>query len=197
MPWRRRSEIDVGADHADVIEGMREIGERRDVLKSDNATECGVEGDEKNTPRRKAANEPALLLDRDGRVEGRITARRDDRVEDRHNVLGVLNPHITNVNQTTSRADRAASGSASTLLVVPLPVSIWNGARVLIVAHSPLPFQPASRIVDAAVHPLGVEARADRARASRPTCRLSARAAPSEALPVLIGVFAPRPDVSN
>ena len=31
----------------------------------------------------------------------------------------------------------------STLLVVPLPVSMWNGARVLTVAHRPRPFQPA------------------------------------------------------
>src|SRR5262249_15773955 len=30
-----------------------------------------------------------------------------------------------------------------TLLVVPLPVSMWNGARVPTVAHNPLPFQPA------------------------------------------------------
>ena len=41
-----------------------------------------------------------------------------------------------------------ASGSGrswkwKTLLVVPLPVSMWNGARVLIVAHTPRPFQPA------------------------------------------------------
>ena len=41
-----------------------------------------------------------------------------------------------------------ASGSGRswngiTLLVVPLPVSMWNGARVLTVDHSPLPFQPA------------------------------------------------------
>ena len=31
----------------------------------------------------------------------------------------------------------------STLLVVPLPVSMWNGARVLTVAQRPRPFQPA------------------------------------------------------
>ena len=40
-----------------------------------------------------------------------------------------------------------ASGSGRswnciTLLVVPLPVSMWNGARVLIVAQRPRPFQP-------------------------------------------------------
>ncbi len=44
---------------------MREIGERRDVLKADKAMECGVEGDEKNTPCRKAADEFAFLLDGD------------------------------------------------------------------------------------------------------------------------------------
>ena len=27
---------------------------------------------------------------------------------------------------------------------VPLPPSMWNGARVLVVAHSPLPFHPAA-----------------------------------------------------
>ncbi len=42
-----------------------------------------------------------------------------------------------------------ASGSGrswkrTTLLGVPLPVSAWNGARVLQVAHTPRPFQPAS-----------------------------------------------------
>ena len=31
----------------------------------------------------------------------------------------------------------------TTLLVVPFPVSMWNGARVLTVAHSPFPFHPA------------------------------------------------------
>ena len=41
-----------------------------------------------------------------------------------------------------------ASGSGRiwnliTLLVVPLPVSMWNGARVLTVDHRPLPFHPA------------------------------------------------------
>ena len=29
------------------------------------------------------------------------------------------------------------------LLVVPLPVSMWNGARVLMVDQMPRPFQPA------------------------------------------------------
>ena len=32
----------------------------------------------------------------------------------------------------------------STLLVVPLPVSMWKGARVLTVAQTPLPFHPAA-----------------------------------------------------
>jgi hypothetical protein len=41
-----------------------------------------------------------------------------------------------------------ASGSGriwnfTTLLMVPLPVSLWNGARVAQVVHSPLPFHPA------------------------------------------------------
>src|SRR6266567_8657794 len=35
------------------------------------------------------------------------------------------------------------SWKCTTLLVVPFPVSIWKGARVLTVAHSPRPFQPA------------------------------------------------------
>ena len=46
------------------------------------------------------------------------------------------------------RRDYFASGSGrswnfTTLLVVPLPPSMWNGARVLTVAQSPRPFQPA------------------------------------------------------
>jgi len=40
-----------------------------------------------------------------------------------------------------SGSDR--SWNLITLLVVPFPVSMWNGARVLIVVQSPLPFQPA------------------------------------------------------
>ena len=41
-----------------------------------------------------------------------------------------------------------ASGSGrtwnlTTLLVVPRPVSMWNGVRVLTVDHSPFPFHPA------------------------------------------------------
>src|SRR5688500_367911 len=44
--------------------------------------------------------------------------------------------------------DYLASGSGRswnryTLLVVPFPPSIWKGARVLIVAQRPRPFQPA------------------------------------------------------
>jgi hypothetical protein len=46
------------------------------------------------------------------------------------------------------RSSYRASGSGRswkcrTLLVVPLPPSMWNGARVLTVAHSPFPFHPA------------------------------------------------------
>ena len=64
---------------------------------------------------------------------------------------------------TSDTSPYFASGSGrswnfTTLLVVPLPPSMWNGARVLTVDHSPLPFQPAVRIVDAAVQPLRVEA---------------------------------------
>ena len=55
---------------------MREIGERRDVLKADKAMEGAVEGDEKNTPCRKAADEFALLFDGDRRIESRITVAR-------------------------------------------------------------------------------------------------------------------------
>ena len=52
-------------------------------------------------------------------------------------------------NSTSGCADHRASGSGRswnfiTLLVVPLPPSMWNGARVLTVAHKPLPFQPPS-----------------------------------------------------
>ena len=31
------------------------------------------------------------------RIQRRIAARRDDRIEDRQNLLGVLNPHIANL----------------------------------------------------------------------------------------------------
>ena len=53
----------------------------------------------------------------------------------------------SNCRRGTVRLPYFASGSGRiwkliTLLVVPLPVSMWNGARVLIVVQSPLPFQP-------------------------------------------------------
>ena len=49
--------------------------------------------------------------------------------------------------RVTIREPHFASGSGrswkrTTLLVVPLPVSMWNGVRVLTVDQSPLPFQP-------------------------------------------------------
>jgi hypothetical protein len=59
--------------------------------------ERGVEGDEKDTPCRKAADEFAFLFDGDRRIESGKPPRGDDRIEDRHNVLGVLNPDIANV----------------------------------------------------------------------------------------------------
>ena len=51
----------------------------------------------KNTPCRKAADEFAFLLEVTGVSRAVNRTRADDRVEDRHNVLGVLNPHIANV----------------------------------------------------------------------------------------------------
>ena len=57
---------------------------------------------------------------------------------------------------TTSNQERSAGGTRhylangsglnwnlTTLLVVPFPVSMWNGVRVLTVAHRPFPFHPA------------------------------------------------------
>ena len=57
----------------------------------------------------------------------------------------------------TSPADPAAAGSARRAACVPLPPSISHGVRSPLAAHSPRPFQPAVRIVDAAVEALGVE----------------------------------------
>lgn len=59
------------------------------------------------------------------------------------------NPHIPHSNtQARDSSPQFASGSGrswkcSTLLVVPLPVSVWNIVRVAYVDHNPLPFQPA------------------------------------------------------
>jgi hypothetical protein len=73
---------------------------------------------------------------------------------------------------------------------------MWNGARVLIVVHNPRPFHPAfassmrpsSHLVK---NPSGY---GTRITTQRPSCSASK---PSDALPVLIGVFAPSPDVLN
>ena len=56
---------------------------------------------------------------------------------------------VSAIAKSATRAPHLASGSGrswnfTTLLDVPLPPSMWNGARVLTVAHRPLPFQPAS-----------------------------------------------------
>ena len=168
-PLPSQLEIDVGADDAHVIERMRETPERRHVLESDDAIQCGIDGNEKGAVRRKGANEFALHLDGKRDIHRGIAARRDDRIEDRQNLFGVLNPHIAYLDHaflqeirrigvffeknspdlliSCSRSTYFASGSGRswnciTLLVVPLPVSMWNGARVLMVAHRPLPFQP-------------------------------------------------------
>ncbi len=55
-------EVDVGADDANVIESMSEIGKWRDVLKPDDLTGRAVDGNQENSSRRKVANEAALLL---------------------------------------------------------------------------------------------------------------------------------------
>ena len=60
------------------------------------------------------------------------------KVEDAGHILGY---------RDGGELDYFASGSGrswkrTTLLVVPLPVSMWNGVRVLTVDQSPLPFQP-------------------------------------------------------
>ena len=131
-----------------------------------------VDRDEKDSATREGADEFALHLDGDCGIHCGVAARRDDRIEDRQNLFGVLNPHIANLDHAFTEDQKIrrsevcsskkefllifnllfkisyfASGSGLSwncisLLVVPLPVSMWNGVRVLIVAHSPLPFQP-------------------------------------------------------
>src|SRR5206468_1710501 len=49
-------------------------------------------------------------------------------------------PTFTEQHLVASGAGR--SWNLTTLLVVPLPPSMWKGARVLTVDHSPRPFQP-------------------------------------------------------
>ena len=74
------------------------------------------------------------------------------------------------------RAERhRASGSGRiwkciTLLGVPFPPSMWNGARVDTVAHTPRPFHPPfGSSMRPSIH--FCRSRAGTARASRPTCR--------------------------
>ena len=62
----------------------------------------------------------------------------------RHSARATAAPGIAEA----ERQPHLASGSGRswnfiTLLVVPFPPSMWNGARVLTVAHRPLPFHPA------------------------------------------------------
>src|SRR5262249_38684257 len=65
----------------------------------------------------------------------------------------IISPSVRGRRERSERGGRLthnvyfASGSGlncsfTTLLVVPLPVSVWNGARVAYVVHRPLPFQP-------------------------------------------------------
>src|SRR4029453_12369595 len=74
-----------------------------------------------------------------------------------------------------------------TLLVVPFPPSMWNGARVLMVVHKPRPFQPPlgssnPPSIPFVENPIGY--------GTRITTQLPSLSAssPSDALPVLIGV---------
>src|SRR5215217_6053810 len=75
-----------------------------------------------------------------------------------------------------------------TLLVVPFPVSIWNGARLLTVAHRPRPFHPA---FGSSIRPSSHFVKKPVGYGTRMTTHwpsLSASNA-SDSLPVLIGVF--------
>src|SRR5262249_35815435 len=103
--------------------------------------------------------------------------------------------------QRVAERDHRANGFGRswkwiTLLVVPLPVSMWKGARVLTVAQRPRPFQPPlGSSIRPSIHlvknPVGYGTR-------RTTHWPSLNASrPSAALPVLMGTFAPRPSALN
>jgi hypothetical protein len=63
-------------------------------------------------------------------------------------VIGIRRRTATRKSRQPPLSHRASGSGRScslyTLLVVPLPPSMWNGARVLIVAHRPRPFHPPS-----------------------------------------------------
>src|SRR5690606_33908783 len=74
-------QLDERADDPDVIERARPRREGLDVLKADDPPRRAVEGHMKDASRRETAHERPLLVQRKGRVHGRMTARRDDRVQ--------------------------------------------------------------------------------------------------------------------
>jgi hypothetical protein len=200
-----------------MIEGVREIGERRDVLKADDADRVCVDGDEKDTACGKLRMNSRFLFDGERRIEGGRTVAAMIGLRIAHHVLGVLDTRVSNRNHVLQEIKRLREFFSKDLLSQslssslrqrirpdlevhhlarrPLPVSMWNGVRVLMVAHSPCPSSP-SRVVNASVHPLRVEARWI-GHAHHDPVAVFQREQRLEALPVLIGVFAPRPDVSN
>ena len=70
-------------------------------------------------------------------VGGQVRDPRYERGEQTHQ------PQLAHRSSPHRASGSGRSWKCTTLLVVPLPPSMWNGARVLTVAHSPRPFQPA------------------------------------------------------
>src|SRR5215475_1894321 len=96
---------------------------------------------------------------------------------------------------------QCASGSGrtwnlTTLGKVPFPVSRWNGVRLPSVVHSARPFQPA---LGSSMRPSMYLAKKPSGYGTRMLTHLPSTSAmiDSFALPVAIGVLAPRPEVLN
>ncbi len=99
-------QIDERADDAHVIEGGGEVTKRRDVLQPDHAIGRAVDRDEKNAAPWKGADEMALFVNRELRVERGVDTCRDDRIEDRHHVFGVLDPGFPNLDHALLQKTR-------------------------------------------------------------------------------------------
>src|SRR5262249_40086478 len=83
---------------------------------------------------------------RDDTDSERPPTRRDHRGPEGNVNTGAAtgSPPLDEAGQNVQLANGSGrSWKCTTLLVVPLPPSIWNGARVEYVAQSPFPFQPA------------------------------------------------------
>src|SRR5262245_44946844 len=90
------SQVDIGADNADMIESMRIGCERRHALKADDGVVGSANGDVKDILQGKPCNVRRLGLNAKRRIEQRIRSRFDDRVEYGHDRSSIVGLRVSN-----------------------------------------------------------------------------------------------------